>query len=252
MHTQALLNAGLTKNEVKVYLSLLEFGESTTGPLIKNVGINSSKVYESLERLEKKGLVGHVRKTNKRYFRAANPDRLVDFIDEKKRHLEEEKSEIMELLPVIHDLARKSNEEEQDATIYQGLKGYKTLLENMLHELRPNGNYVAFASGMLKQVLGPYWFIFQKKKRKYSICSRCLWDQKVRTQRSYLDEYEGAGRFISKGSYLSPVDMFIFNDKVIQISYTTKPVFAVLIKSKGLAQSYKDLFETIWESAQTS
>ncbi len=57
MNTAILEKAGLTKNEIKVYLTLVEKGESTSGPLIRAIGINSSKVYESLERLPKKGLV---------------------------------------------------------------------------------------------------------------------------------------------------------------------------------------------------
>ena len=242
-----LEKAGLTKNEIKVYLELLELGESTSGPLIKKVGVNSSKVYESLERLKRKGLVSYVKKTNKRYFRVTNPERLFDYIDEKKRNLEEEKIEINKIIPELKLRMKKSGEEEQEATIFVGLKGYKTLLENMLNELKYGGGYLAFASGMLKEILGDYWFIFQEKKKKFKLKSRCLWDSRIRKQKDYLKEYYGKGRFIVKGSYLSPVDAFIYNDKVILVSYTTKPVFAVLIRSRGLAQGYRELFETIWK-----
>jgi len=144
----------------------------------------------------------------------------------------------------------KNTEEQQEATIYQGLKGYKTLLRDMLEELDPNGTYLAFASGMLKEVLGPYWFIFQKTKRDYKIKARCLWDEKIRKQKDYLKEYYGKGRFLSEGNYQSPVDLWIYNDKIIQVSYNTKPLFAVLIKSKGLAKSYKELFENLWDISE--
>lgn len=250
METSILENAGLTKNEIKVYLALLELRESTSGPLIKKTGINSSKVYESIERLEKKGLVSYVKKTNKRYFRAAEPTRLLDYIDERKMNLENEKDALKQIIPELEAKRKKSGEEEQEATIYQGLKGYKTLLENMLKELGKNGEYRAFASGMLKQVLGDYWFIFQDKKKKLKINAKCLWDPKVRVQKDYLKEYYGKGKFLSEGHYISPADFWIFNDKVIQVSYISKPVFAVLIKSKGLAQSYKDLFENLWRLAK--
>ena len=250
MDTSLIEKAGLTKNEIKVYLALLEKGESTSGPLIKSAGINSSKVYESLERLSKKGLVSFVRKTNKKYFQAANPERLLDYIEEKKRKIDEEKTEIEKLIPELKKKMKKPDEEAQEATIYQGIKGYRTLLENMLAELKPNGEYLAFASGMLKEILGDYWFIFQKKKEKMKIKSRCLWDAKVRKQKYYLNEYYGKGKFISKGSYLSPVDTWVYKDKVIEVSYATKPIFAVLIKSKGLAQSYRELFENLWKVAR--
>lgn len=248
MDVNLLEKAGLTKNEIRVFLKLLEMNESTSGPLIKSTGINSSKVYESLEKLERKGLASYVKKGNKKYFQAADATRLMDYIDEKKRQLDEEKSEIKKMLPELNALRKKSKEEQQEATIYQGFRGYKTLLENMLNELSPNGTYLAFASGMLKEALGAYWFIFQKKKKQFNIRSRCIWDSKIKKQKDYLEEYYGTGRFIEKGTYLSPADVFVYNDKVIQVSYTTKPIFALLIRSKGLAQSYKELFETIWKN----
>jgi len=46
---------GLTRNEVKVYLSLLSIGFTTTGILIKKTGLHGSKVYDALERLSQKG-----------------------------------------------------------------------------------------------------------------------------------------------------------------------------------------------------
>lgn len=248
MNIRILEKAGLTKNEIKVYLNLLETGITTTGPLIKKTAINSSKVYENLGRLERKGLVSFILKANKRYFQATDPERLLDYLDEKERHLEEQKEEIKKLLPELELIRTKSKGEEQEAVIYQGLKGYKTILENMLKELTPDGKYMAFASGMLKQVLGSYWYIFQKKKKIHNIKARCIWDEKIRNQKDYLKEYVGEGKFIKKGSYISPVDFFIYNDKVIQVSYTTKPLFAVLIRSEGLASSYRDLFETIWKA----
>lgn len=250
MNMEILERIGLTKNEIKVYLALLKKGESTSSPLIKETGVNSSKVYESLERLQRKGLVSYVKKSNKKYFHAADPKHLVDYIDEKKKNLDEEKEEIKIIIPSLESLKLKSGDEKQEATIYQGQKGYRTLLEGMISELGKNGKYVAFASGMLKEALGDYWFIFQKKKEKVGINGVCLWDQKVRSQKDYLKEYYGKGRFLVEGGYQSPVDMWIYNDKVILASYTSKPIFAVLIRSKGLADAYRDLFGDLWKRAR--
>ena len=250
MDETVLQKIGLSKNEIKVYLELLAQGESTSGPLIKNTALNSSKVYENLARLQKKGLVSYVKKTNKKYFQAANPERLLEYMDEKKKLLEDEKSEIEKILPEIKANMKMSQDEKQEATIYQGSNGYRTLLEIMISELGHEGQYIAFASGMLKKVLGPYWFIFQEKKKKNHIKARCLWDSKVKKQKDYLKEYYGSGRFIMKGSYSNPVDIWVYNDKIIQVSYSTKPIFAVLIKSKGLANSYKELFENLWKTAK--
>jgi len=250
MVLETLHSLGLGKNEVKVYLKLLELGEATSWDLIKGLEINSSKVYECLGKLEKKGLIGYVKKTNRKHFLASPPARLLDFIDEKERKLSEEKKRVQQILPKLNSIRKKTGEEAQEAVIYQGSKGYKTLLENMLSELSPNGEYITFASGILRDSLPAYWDIFQKKKIKFGITSYCLWDYKVKNQRDYLAEYHGQGRFLSKDAYLSPADFWVYNDKVILVSYSTKPTFAVLITSRGLANGYREIFQNAWKAAE--
>ena len=78
MDIKLLLEAGLTEGEVKVYLALLEIGETTTGPLIKKAKVSASKCYDILERLIQKGLVSSSVKANMKYFSAADPKRILD------------------------------------------------------------------------------------------------------------------------------------------------------------------------------
>ena len=66
METKPLEKIGLTKNEIKVYLYLLKSGVSTTGPIMKNLGLSSSRVYASLQELIKKGLVTYFIKTTQK------------------------------------------------------------------------------------------------------------------------------------------------------------------------------------------
>ena len=56
MDTQILTDIGLTQAEIKVYLSLLELGTSTAGPIIENSGLQSSVVFMTLTKLIKKDL----------------------------------------------------------------------------------------------------------------------------------------------------------------------------------------------------
>jgi len=60
MYEKILEGIGLTKGEVKVYLTLLKTGETTTGKIIDNSGLSSGKIYEILEKLIKKGLVAYI------------------------------------------------------------------------------------------------------------------------------------------------------------------------------------------------
>jgi septum site-determining protein MinD len=76
MDTKILEEVGLTPNESKVYLSLIELGSSSATQIIQKAGLHRAVVYDLLERLIEKGLVGYVIKGRKKFFEATNPERL--------------------------------------------------------------------------------------------------------------------------------------------------------------------------------
>lgn len=55
---RALHNLGLTDYEIKVYIALLECGDSTASRLSEVADVPYSKIYEVLDSLEKKGWIG--------------------------------------------------------------------------------------------------------------------------------------------------------------------------------------------------
>ena len=52
-----LIQVGLTKTEIKVYLALLDLGESLTGTIANSATLYRKNVYDALSNLHKKGLV---------------------------------------------------------------------------------------------------------------------------------------------------------------------------------------------------
>ena len=76
MNEKLLEEIGLTRGEIKVYLTLLKIGETTTGKIISEAKISSGKIYEILDKLIQKGLVSYTIKEKTRYFNAASPNRI--------------------------------------------------------------------------------------------------------------------------------------------------------------------------------
>lgn len=247
MVTETLKKIGLTDNEIIVYLALLEIGSSTTGNIIKKSHLHSSRVYECLEKLQTKGLVSYVVKANRKYFEATNPERLIDYLEERQKQIEEEKSEVKKIIPDLvakHKITKPT----QEANIYSGYKGIRSLLNNLLQELKNGGEYYVFgAEGGMKEVLGSYFTLYQKQKAKFKIKSKVIFGGKARKTK-LLEEYRGDARFISS-EFSSPTDTFIYDDKIIIFVWNEKPPFAVLIKNKSTAQSYKNYFKVLWKSA---
>lgn len=84
MNTQILEDVGLTKTEIKIYLTLPRLGQSTTTPIVREAHIHASKVYEYLDKLIQKGLVTYTIQANKKHFTAADPSFLDEFLREKQ------------------------------------------------------------------------------------------------------------------------------------------------------------------------
>ena len=78
MNEKILEEIGLTKGEIRVYLTLLKIGETTTGKIIEEAQISSGKIYEILDKLIKKGLASYVIKDKTKYFNAVSPNRILD------------------------------------------------------------------------------------------------------------------------------------------------------------------------------
>ena len=69
MIKESLERIGLTPGESEVYEALVSLGLSSAGVITKKSGIASSKVYEVLQRLQKKW-----KKTKRKYFLRKNTD----------------------------------------------------------------------------------------------------------------------------------------------------------------------------------
>src|SRR3989344_6954322 len=101
MNTRILQEIGFTEGESRVYMALLELGTVTTGPIIKKSGISASKAYEILNRLTEKGFVSHIIKAKTKYFRAADPGRIIDYLDEKEKEIAGKKEEMKKIVPQL-------------------------------------------------------------------------------------------------------------------------------------------------------
>ena len=99
MIEQVLQEIGLTQNEIKVYLALLDLGESKTGDILKTSGLNSGRIYEILDSLQKKGLVSFIVKSGVKLFSPADPKRVRDYLDEKKKAIEKQEEDYNKILP---------------------------------------------------------------------------------------------------------------------------------------------------------
>ncbi len=240
MDTKILEEVGLTSNESKVYLSLIELGSSSATQIIQKTGLHRAVVYDLLERLIGKGLVGHAIKGRKKFFEATNPERLKEILQEKEQKLSE-------ILPRLLELSKFQTKLE--VKIYKGKEGIKNVFEDILRS-KPK-EWLSLSSGGETYKVLPYFLEhFHKARIKNKILARgLLLDNPTARKRGEtlakmsLTEI----RYLPK-TFLTPTVMNIYDNRVTMYLVTEENIpFIILIENKELSKSFREYFEWLWK-----
>ena len=236
MQIKLLEQLGLTKNQSSVYISLLKLGSTTAQNIIKESGMHRSRVYDSLERLQNWGLVSYVVKDFKKYFQAASPEKLLDYVNEKKEI-------VNQLIPELKKL-EGMKKEEINASIYKGKEGIKTIHYEMLKEGKDV--YVLGAKGMIFKELPFFIPNFEKERIKKKIKFKLIYDKKeVKEFEKYIVKRKMfEGKSLPFG-FESKSVVNIFGNKVAIVLWKDYPS-GFIIENKDVADSFRKWFELMY------
>jgi sugar-specific transcriptional regulator TrmB len=225
---------GLTGNEAKIYLAMLRLGSSKAGKIAKESQLNRTATYDSLKRLLDKGLISYVIEANIKWFKAVNPERLLEILKEK----EEETKKVLPNLIGIY----KAPKETHNVTLYYGYKGVKSVFQDIIREGKPN--CVLDAEGQFTEKMPYYAPHFSKQVEEKKIPIRHIVRRGVDIHPTKTTEV----RFISRELHSTAVTN-IYGDRIAIIVWTDPPE-AVIIKNKAAADAYRIYFEMIWKTAK--
>jgi sugar-specific transcriptional regulator TrmB len=236
---------GLTEGEEKVYRALVSLTKSTTGPIYKKANVSQSKVYEILDRLQKKGLAAYVIINNITYWSPAHPRNYLEHVQDELKQLEARKKILEEKLPSI---AAEEPDVQDEAQVYVGYNGFKSVLYRFSETFEPGDEHIVF--GAASAIEGPYAnFVkkYLKEMVEQGIKLRFLYGEQMRGfADSFLSDLQVKKRFIPG---LTPTTTLIGKDRVLLMMYR-EPVKVIEIRGKDLAKSYATFFESIWKMAK--
>lgn len=230
-----LREAGLTENESKVYIALIDLGPSLAGQISRKTGLHRRTVYDTTEMLIKKGLIGYILKNNRRLFSASNPKRILEILKEKENLL----SPIIEKLGYQFKAIKK---EKDETNFYKGKEGLKTVFEE---QLESKEILILGASPKAYEVLQFYFKWYDKERKQKKIRSRIIANTRdIKKTKIPLAEI----RYLPQ-KYSSPVSVNIYEDKTAIVLWASEPL-AIVIKQKEIADAYKNYFELMWKIAK--
>lgn len=249
MNFEALQHAGLTPGEAKVYLALLEIGQNTTGPIVDKAGVSTSKTYKILKRLENKGLVSHVLKRGVVNWSAANPNRILEMLDDAEKEIIKKKHEIKDILPELMKKINKAKEKQQ-AEVFVGTKGMISVFNEETRYLIENKKEINYILGAAKDYSKEVYDFFNRlesKKDHLKLKRKFLFGEDAKNSWPIIEKSK-----FCKIKYIpisSIVSINIYGEKVIISIFSKEPIFFV-IGSKEISDSFKGYFDLLWKHAK--
>lgn len=246
MDTKILEEIGLTDSEIKVYLALLELGSSKKGPIVKKAGITSSKIYEVIDKLIERGLASYVVKDKVKYFNAAPPSRIKDYLKEKENRIKQQEAELDKLLPSL-ELKQKLIEKKTDAEVYRGWRGMQTVYNDLLESLKPKEEYFIFGAsrGMDTKKVKSFYTRFNRKVIKKKLRANIIFNENARGNIPNVEKSGG----IKYLDHTTPAEILVYDNKTAIVLLEKEPLI-ILIRGESIATSFKAYFDIMWMIAK--
>ncbi|MCK4670520.1 MAG: hypothetical protein KAT43_04920 [Nanoarchaeota archaeon] len=240
VNTSVLEGLGLTKGEIATYMALLELGSVTAGPIIEKSGLQSSVVYNCLHKLIEKGLVTYIKKGKIKYYQAADPSVIFNFIEDKKKAFSD-------ILPELK-LKQKMAKERTEAEIFEGIKGLHAMFDILLEKSKPGDEYLFFAIGEehKREDVQRFLIWLQNKRFEKKLKQRGIAPTKLK--KIILKAYKRP-TYIRFTDIIFPTGIVIFRDHVITLIFEEK-IMAISVHSKTATDVYKKYFEDMWKKAK--
>lgn len=250
VNEKLLVDVGLTAEQTRVYLSLIQDGLSPAAHISKKTGLGRALTYKVLGQLitlrlaEKKKTSGKVS-----FFAPTHPKRLKELLEEKKKGLEQSvfalQSEFGLLTSTFNLLQGKPN-----VQFFEGMEGLKRVYGDILDV----GQDILVISAPVDEGRKEVLHLIREQIEKQAA-------KKIRTKAiNPIGNHEPATPISDDEKYLItrkmvhaeklriPAQIVIYGDKVA-ITNFKKELITVVIESKYIRETFEKIFEYVWEKS---
>jgi len=245
-----LKHIGLSDNEAKVYLAMLELGPSPVIEIARKAEINRPTVYVQIELLKKKGLVSTQTRGKKHLFIAESPERLEFYLDSELKDIEQKKDELNKILPDLKKLFASLGSRPQ-VRFFEGKEGLLAMRDMFLKSGEKELLGITSLDDLFK--------VFPRQVERYTpervkrgIRSRLIYSySKGPVFKEKDEEMLREARFIPVDRMPFSGDITIYGNSVAITAFTGK-ISGIVIEHPEIAESFKHFFEFMWGLADKS
>ncbi len=241
METSILKELGLTDSEIKVYLALLKLGPAKAGEIIDKSNLQNPVVHRAFHSLTEKGIMTYSIEGKIKHYQAMEPSLLMNILEEKKKRLEI-------LIPDLKKLHQEKREKTK-ATIHQGKKAIRKLINYMLDS--NNKEFLSYgAAKKSEEVLGDFfWQNINMRRMKEKTQTKMIFHTSLEKRAKELNKLPFMKIRLTDKSFEEMVETMIIGEKVAIVIYLEDPI-GILIEEPLVARSYKKFFNLLWKQSK--
>lgn len=248
MDIEILTKFGMTPTEAKVYSEITKNEESNIGPIIKKTGLHRGTVYNAINDLTSKGFLTVINKSGSNYYKSTG-QKIFEILT--KQQEEQNKNNLNKIEKLFETLNELKKETKQEVNLFYGINGFKKLYLEMYDECKNKKIEYLFLGegGKMTQTVGENYYEYtQKLKNKLKINCRIILSRETKNL-PYRKHTVGVIRYLPT-KISSPVNFWIYSDKVIIALWDSSPLICIKITGEGVANGFKNYFEYLWQEAR--
>ena len=238
-----LKNLGLSDNEAKVYLAMLEIGPATVLEISAKASVNRPTTYVQIESLKRLGLVSTQNKGKKQLFIPESPDQLEFLLEREKKEIDHKKEDLDKLLPELINIFNLAEDKPQ-VRFFEGKGGLMKMQDEFLKT--KSKEVVSFSTDAILKIFPDHPENYSPRRVQRGIRARLIY---TGTRGQILKKNDE--KVLREAKYVSPdkfpfkSDIAIYEDN-ISISALEGKTVGIIITHRELANSFRALFELLW------
>ena len=254
-----LRRLGLSKEEALIYLVLTEQGICTPLTLSRTTKINRTKVYRTLESMQKKQLVQEeVLEHSTQYSPAP--------VEQVKRILKSKQERVVELArdmtQIEDELAQLGAKKEADTKVrfYRGREGIRQMVWSVLKAKTEIVGYThtSFEKAVGGKFVAEFYEEFLRRNLKFREIISDSYLNSVKAEDETKQDYRNnpkwesnlVARYLPENVLSTPHQMDIYDDVVSFYRWEDGEVWGTEIYNPHVASMQRQLFELAWERAK--
>ncbi|MCH2188556.1 hypothetical protein MK079_01860 [Candidatus Gracilibacteria bacterium] len=246
-----LMDLGLTKNEVDIYLAALSMGQTHASHLGNKTGIKRSTAQHVCKSLVEKKMMARIKKDSGYLVWAESPEKILRNLKTEEQEIKKKKQKAEYIVENLNAVINP-NSSIPEIKYYHGIDGIKEILDDIILtgetiygvlRITKNTNFEA-----LKYTLDTY----HQKRVEGNLKSYGIINENVETKEyvKYKNELNRIVMVVPEHEFLFKGSVHIYGNKVAFFSFEKNDLVGVIVQDDHIRDTQFTLFKMAWEFAK--